>query len=392
MVDIVSNYYDVVILGGGINGVLCAIGLSHKDISVLVVEERDAILDGNQGRVYAFSKRSKEILENFSVWNDGIRSSPIDHIMIYDGNSCSSVHYDRVLVDNQPMGYVVEASEIAKFMHQKLNFDVITSSSCKLFTVKDGFAEIYLSCGKKIYTKLIVCAEGKNSRFRNSLSLKTINYAFGQGFIVCNINHEKHHRNTAIEHFCINGPFAILPMYGGYSSSIVWTEKYEMAQLIQNLPIEEFTKLLQEKCSDFLGKIEVTSKINCYKTSMSLLKKIFINRAIIIGDAAHAIHPVAGQGLNLGIRDVGILVEIIEKYHKLGSDIGQRFILQEIDNRRLLDNVSMSFVCTGINSIFSNDSAILKVARRAAMSVVEMSPTLKKILMSHAMGISSICK
>ncbi|WP_052342420.1 FAD-dependent monooxygenase [Anaplasma phagocytophilum] len=392
MVDIVSNYYDVVILGGGINGVLCAIGLSHKDISVLVVEERDAILDGNQGRVYAFSKRSKEILENFSVWNDEIRSSPIDHIMIYDGNSCSSVHYDRVLVDDQPMGYVVEASEIAKFMHQKLNFDVITSSSCKLFTVKDGFAEIYLSCGKKIYTKLVVCAEGKNSRFRNSLSLKTINYAFEQGFIVCNINHSKHHRNTAIEHFCTNGPFAILPMYGGYSSSIVWTEKYEMAQLIQNLPIEEFTKLLQEKCSDFLGKIEVNSKINCYKTSMSLLKKIFINRAIIIGDAAHAIHPVAGQGLNLGIRDVGILVEIIERYHKLGSDIGQRFILQEIDNRRLLDNVSMSFVCTGINSIFSNDSAILKVARRATMSVVEMSPTLKKILMSHAMGISSICK
>ncbi|EOA62844.1 FAD-dependent monooxygenase [Anaplasma phagocytophilum] len=387
-----SNYYDVVILGGGINGVLCAIGLSHKDISVLVVEERDAILDGNQGRVYAFSKRSKEILENFSVWNDEIRSSPIDHIMIYDGNSCSSVHYDRVLVDDQPMGYVVEASEIAKFMHQKLNFDVITSSSCKLFTVKDGFAEIYLSCGKKIYTKLVVCAEGKNSRFRNSLSLKTINYAFEQGFIVCNINHSKHHRNTAIEHFCTNGPFAILPMYGGYSSSIVWTEKYEMAQLIQNLPIEEFTKLLQEKCSDFLGKIEVNSKINCYKTSMSLLKKIFINRAIIIGDAAHAIHPVAGQGLNLGIRDVGILVEIIEKYHKLGSDIGQRFILQEIDNRRLLDNVSMSFVCTGINSIFSNDSAILKVARRATMSVVEMSPTLKKILMSHSMGISSICK
>ncbi|WP_081265405.1 FAD-dependent monooxygenase [Anaplasma phagocytophilum] len=392
MVDIVSNYYDVVILGGGINGVLCAIGLSHKDISVLVVEERDAILDGNQGRVYAFSKSSKEILENFSVWNDGIRSSPIDHIMIYDGNSCSSVHYDRVLVDDQPMGYVVEASEIAKFMHQKLNFDVITSSSCKLFTVKDGFAEIYLSCGKKIYTKLVVCAEGKNSRFRNSLSLKTINYAFGQGFIVCNINHEKHHRNTAIEHFCTNGPSAILPMYGGYSSSIVWTEKYEMAQLIQNLPIEEFTKLLQEKFSDFLGKIEVNSKINCYKTSMSLLKKIFINRAIIIGDAAHAIHPIAGQGLNLGMRDVGVLVEIIEKYHKLGSDIGQKFILQEIDNRRLLDNVSMSFVCTGINSIFSNDSAILKVARRAAMSVVEMSPTLKKILMSHAMGISSICK
>ncbi|SBO14878.1 2-octaprenylphenol hydroxylase [Anaplasma phagocytophilum] len=387
-----SNYYDVVILGGGINGVLCAIGLSHKDISVLVVEERDAILDGNQGRVYAFSKSSKEILENFSVWNDGIRSSPIDHIMIYDGNSCSSVHYDRVLVDDQPMGYVVEASEIAKFMHQKLNFDVITSSSCKLFTVKDGFAEIYLSCGKKIYTKLVVCAEGKNSRFRNSLSLKTINYAFGQGFIVCNINHEKHHRNTAIEHFCTNGPSAILPMYGGYSSSIVWTEKYEMAQLIQNLPIEEFTKLLQEKFSDFLGKIEVNSKINCYKTSMSLLKKIFINRAIIIGDAAHAIHPIAGQGLNLGMRDVGVLVEIIEKYHKLGSDIGQKFILQEIDNRRLLDNVSMSFVCTGINSIFSNDSAILKVARRAAMSVVEMSPTLKKILMSHAMGISSICK
>ncbi|WP_249549037.1 FAD-dependent monooxygenase [Anaplasma phagocytophilum] len=387
-----SNCYDVVILGGGINGILCAIGLSHKDISVLVIEERDAILDGIQGRVYAFSKRSKEILKTFSVWNDGARASPIDHIMIYDGNSCSSVHYDRVLVDDQPMGYVVEASEIVKSMHQKLNFDVITSSYCKLFTVKDGFAEIYLSCGKKIYTKLVVCAEGKNSRFRNSSSLKTINYDFGQGFIVCNINHAKHHRNTAIEHFCANGPFAILPMYGGYSSSIVWTEKYEMAQLVQSLSIEEFTKLIQEKCSDFLGAIEVNSKINYYKTSMSLLKKIFINRAIIIGDAAHAIHPVAGQGLNLGIRDVGILVEIIEEYHKLGSDIGQKFILQEIDNRRLLDNVSMSLVTTGINSIFSSDSTILKVARRATMSLVEMSPTLKKILMSHAMGISSICK
>ena len=378
------------VLGSGLNGMLSSIGLCQAGLSVLVVEKREEILPGVEERVFAISKKSKDIIEPLKIWDDNIGSAPIKHIMIHDRDSYSYIHYDHALVCEEPMGYVVEARELAKSIKKHIQFDVVTSDSCESVATRDGFAEVRLHSGNIIKTRLVVCGEGKNSSLRSVLSIKTINYDFQQSCLICNVNHKKNHCDTAIEHFFPGGPLAVLPMKGGFSSSIVLTEKSYIAEMLCKLSTEEFKKELEKKCSYFLGDIEVASRIHCFRISMVFSEKQYKGRVILLGDAWHAIHPIAGQGLNLGIRDSNVLVDVIKKYHMLGSDIGQEFVLKEIENRRLLDNFSMLFATAGINYIFARNSSLIKMGRRAIMSVVEMSPYIKKKLIEHAMGMSPI--
>ena len=388
----VSRYYDVIVLGGGFNGVLCGIGLSRSGLSVLLVEKKEEILLGVEERVFALSKKSKSILEELDIWSDHLGCAPINHIMIYDGSSCSYVHYDYALVGSQPMGYIVEAKELAKSIRDKIGFDVVTSDIYESIATKGGFIELRLSSGTMLRSRLVVCCEGKNSPLRDIMSIKTMKYDFNQSCFTCNVQHTKHHYNTAIEHFFPGGPFAVLPMRGGFTSSIVMTERSDVAEMLCKVPTQEFQIELEKKCSSFLGNVEITSGIHCFKISMVFSEKQYKGRVILLGDSYHAIHPIAGQGLNLGIRDVNVLVDVIRKYNSLGSDIGHEFILKEIENRRLLDNFSMSLITTGMNYVFTRSSTLIKIARRAIMSMVEMSPHVKKALIEHAMGISSISR
>ncbi|MDB1135474.1 FAD-dependent monooxygenase [Candidatus Anaplasma sp. TIGMIC] len=384
------SYYDVIVIGGGINGVLCAIGLEKAGVSTVVLEERDSLLSNMKDRVFAIARRSKEILEFYGVWEEKAGYGKIDHIMIYDEGGCTSVHYDKKFVDNMPMGYVVEAEELAKDIKKGIRFDYITSSPYETLTRSGGFAEVSLADGTKLKASLVICADGKASKLRKLLDMPAIDYNFGQSCIICNIRHGRNHSNTAIEHFYPSGPFAILPMGGGFTSSIVWTEKTITAEKLFNS--DNFERELEKKCSFFLGKLELASERKIFNISMSFLKKQFSDRVIFMGDAAHTIHPLAGQGLNLGIREGMAISNILGKYNKLGTDLGQKFILQEIENSRILDNLSMAAVTTITNSLFSSNSLIRKVIRRAAMSIVDMSPLLKRKLMTHAMGISKLCE
>ena len=385
------NYYDAVILGGGVSGILGGIGLTELGIGVAVIENRDSILSNLDHRVFAISKRSKDVFDRFGVWREGGNYCPIEDIMIFDGNSSSTVHYNHTLVGDDPMGYVISGKELSLMLKCKAHrFNHITSTSYGTIEVKDGFIKTSLPNEKKTLSRLVICAEGKESKFLRKSHIRTLRYDYRQSCITCNIQHERHHRNTAIEHFFQGGPLAILPMHGGYHSSIVWTEKPEISQMLLRLPAKEFEVELYRKCGEHVGHIEVSGHRCCHKISMALAERQYSNRSLLLGDALHSIHPVAGQGLNIGIRDVEAAVEILGKYHSLGSDIGQEFVLEEIEKRRLLDNYSMATITTAINSIFSNNSMIPKVARSLAMSIVEMSPYIKKKLITHAMGVSTI--
>ncbi|MFV9870210.1 MAG: FAD-dependent monooxygenase [Anaplasma ovis] len=385
------SYYDVVILGGGVSGILGGIGLTERGIGVAVIEHRDNILSNLDHRVFAISKRSKDILDRFGIWKEGGNCCPIEDILIFDGNSSSTVHYNHKLVGNDPMGYVISGKELSLMLQCKAHkFNHITSTSYSTTEVKDGFIETSLLDGRKTSSRLVICAEGKGSRFLRKSHIRTLRYDYRQSCITCNVQHERHHRNIAIEHFFQGGPLAILPMYGGYHSSIVWTEKPEIAQMLLRLPVKEFEIELYRKCGEHTGYIEISGHRSCHQISMVLAERQYSKRSLLVGDALHSIHPVAGQGLNIGIRDVEAVVEILGEYHSLGSDIGQEFILEEIEKRRSLDNYSMAAITTAINSIFSSTSIIPKVVRSVAMSIVEMSPYIKKKLIAHAMGVSTI--
>ncbi|MGN7678852.1 MAG: FAD-dependent monooxygenase [Anaplasma sp.] len=386
-----TSYYDAVILGGGVNGVLTGVGLAQCGISSAIIEQKQDLLSNLENRVFAISKKSKDIFTRFGVWQPC--DAPIKDILIFDGNCSSLVHYDHRTVSEEPMGYIVSGGELSSVLRTKVHtFDKFTSASCTSVETRNGFSEVTLSDGRKLATMLVICAEGKNSKFRAMAAIETLHYDYGQSCITCNIKHGKHHRNTAVEHFFHGGPFAILPMSGGHKSSIVWTEKSEIAALLAKLPPHEFEAELRKKCVEHLGEnVSVDGEVFCYPISMTLAKTQRARRALLVGDAFHCIHPIAGQGLNMGIRDIGDTVEILGKYYSLGSDIGQDFVLREIEDCRLLDNFSMSAATTGTNAIFSSRSTVFKAVRTVIMAAVEMSPLVKKKLISHAMGISAIC-
>ncbi|MGN7661232.1 MAG: FAD-dependent monooxygenase [Anaplasma sp.] len=386
-----TSYYDAVILGGGVNGVLAGAGLAQCGISSAIVEQKQDLLGNLENRVFAVSKKSKDIFTHFGVWQPC--DAPIKDILIFDGNCSSSVHYNHRTVGEEPMGYIVSGGELSSMLRTKVHkLDKFTSSSYTSVAMRDGFLEVTLSDGKKLTAMLVICAEGKNSKFRAMAAIETLYYDYGQSCITCNVKHSEHHRNIAVEHFFQGGPFAILPMGGGHKSSIVWTEKSEIAALLAKLPPHEFEAELRKKCTEHLGKnVSVDGEVLCYPISMTLAKTQYARRALLVGDAFHCIHPIAGQGLNIGIRDIGATVEILGKYNSLGSDIGQDFVLQEIEDCRFIDNFSMSVATTGTNAIFSSRSTVFKVVRTAIMTAVEMSPLVKKELISHAMGISAMC-
>ncbi|MCU7612314.1 FAD-dependent monooxygenase [Anaplasma capra] len=386
------HYCDVVILGGGVNGVLTGIGLTKHGIKTAIIEQKGEILNNLEHRVFSISRKSKEIFECFGVWEKNGNYCPLEDILIFDGNGSPSIRYSHKLVGNEPMGYTITGKEILSILKKNTKeINLLTSTSYSSVDVDSGFIEISLSGGKKVISRLAICAEGKNSKFRQLQSIETFVHEYHQRCITCNIKHERPHRNIAIEHFFSSGPFAILPMYGGYDSSIVWTEKCETAKMILQLPIDEFESELYKKCGEHTGCIKINGKILGFPVSMVIAKRQYAERSILVGDAFHSIHPVAGQGLNVGIRDVAIVVEVLSKYYKLGSDIGQRFISKEIENRRLLDNYLMSLATFGINSIFSNKSTAIKTVRGFGMSIIEMLPSIKKRLITHAMGMSIIC-
>ncbi|QXK92328.1 FAD-dependent monooxygenase [Neoehrlichia mikurensis] len=381
-------HYSVIVLGGGVNGIIAGIGLTQKGISTAIIDTNSCLLSTIGNKVFALSKKSQEILQNINIWKDIKKYCPVHDILIYDSDSPISIHYNDKIVHQNSMGYIVEGNHLASILKKHLEkLDIYTSTIYQSISVKEDFAEIILNNKKSLRASLIVCAEGKNSRMRTLLKIPTIEYDFQQSCIVCNISHKNNHNNTAIEYFLPNGPLAILPMDNYNTSSIAWTEKSNIVKMLTKLSKEDFEIVLQKKCKNYLKDIKLKSNILSYPVFLTFAKKMYKNRTILIGDAAHCIHPIAGQGLNLGLRDIDRLISNIESAIINGIDIGSDYILQNICRDRYFDNFSMTFATTGLNAIFSNKSCIIKIIRNIGMFSIENSPILKKILIKHAMGI-----
>jgi 2-octaprenyl-6-methoxyphenol hydroxylase len=206
------------------------------------------------------------------------------------------------------------------------------------------------------------------------------------------VGHERSHDFIANEHFLPAGPFAILPLkrdkdHPGHYSSIVWTERADLSPLIMALGDAEFKTELEQRFGNFLGPIEVIGPKWCYPLSLQYSHKTIANRLALIGDAAHAMHPIAGQGLNMGVRDVAALAEVILDARRLGLDIGDNVVLERYQRWRRFDNTLMLAMTDGLNRLFSNNIGPLRLARDIGLALVNKSPPLKKIFMRHAMGL-----
>ncbi len=247
-------------------------------------------------------------------------------------------------------------------------------------------AVAHFAGGERLRGELVAACDGRHSRLRAEAAIKTLAWDYPQSSIVCTVRHALPHRGVAVEHFLPAGPFAILPMTG-QRSSIVWTERSARAAELMALPAEAFAAELARRFGDYLGRLDVLGGRWCHALSLMHAERYAAPRLALVGDAAHVIHPIAGQGLNLGIRDIATLAEVIVDARRLGLDLAVPEALARYERWRRVDSLMLAAVTDGLNRLFSNALPPLRLARDLGLAAVDKLPPLKRFFMRHAMGV-----
>ena len=389
---------ELLVAGGGLNGMLLGIACAGARLSVAVVDRQNpaTMLDDRfDGRTTAIAYGSKLVLDGVGLWPlVAGEAEPIREIRVADDSSPLFLHYDhRELApdetDPPPLGYIVENRVLRRALFERArslpSFRLLAPRTLGPVTADAGGAVATLGDGSQLRARLVAAADGKDSPLRRAAGIRAVEWRYRQTGIVVTVAHERPHAGIAVEHFLPAGPFAILPMTEN-RSSIVWTENAALAPRILALPEAEFAAELEARFGDFLGAIEPVGPRWSYPLSLMQAERYIDRRLVLIGEAAHVIHPIAGQGLNVGIRDCAALAEAVIDARRLGLDIGDDSVLERYQRWRRADAVLLAGVTDGLNRLFSNTIAPVKLARDLGLAAVHRLPPLKRFLMRHAMG------
>jgi 2-octaprenyl-6-methoxyphenol hydroxylase len=387
------NRVDVLINGAGPVGALTAVLMAQAGIKVLVVEAgQPAVLTrpASDGRAIALALSAKRCLEVGGFWQhlDPYAQAILD-IKVTDGSQPLSLSYDHRDLGSEPFGWIVENEQIKSAALQRLielNIPLLTSTTLDHWDRDACGMTVHLSDGKQIKTSLIVGAEGRKSPTRSAAGIGLTGWDYGQTAIVCAINHEKPHHGVAHEHFLPSGPFAILPMTG-QRSGIVWTEKNELVAAIMAQSDAYFLSELSEKIGNILGPISLASPRFAYPLSLQMAQRFISQRLCLVGDAAHGMHPIAGQGMNMGIRDAAALAQTVVESGRLGMDVGTSIVLDHYERWRRFDTTLMMGMTDGLNRLFSNQNSLLATVRDLGLWSVDQCGPVKKAFSRHAMGV-----
>ncbi|MFP4313133.1 MAG: UbiH/UbiF/VisC/COQ6 family ubiquinone biosynthesis hydroxylase [Alphaproteobacteria bacterium] len=391
-----TQNYDVAIIGGGLAGLTLACLLGNGGLRVGIIDAADPQkpMRGDE-RTTAISYGSALILQQAGIWEDlNGRGAPIRDIKILDGDSALLLQFLSEEVGNKDFGTIFLNSDIRAALNNNVkaseNIDLIAPAKVSDFKVdKDGILTI-LEDARIIHSKLAIGADGRNSFMREWLDIDTRAWSYNQRAVVCIARHENPHHNVAVEHFMPDGPFAILPMAddeeGNHRSSIVFTEHGPERKSRMRLSQEEFVSLLQKRFPADYGTIEMAGERSVYPLSLVHAASYIGPRMALVADAAHGIHPIAGQGLNLGFRDVKEIAALVLKAHKAGQDIGSADLLKTYQRRRRPDNMAMVAFTDGLVRLFSNNLPPLKLARRLGLKAVGKIPLAKRFFMKQAMA------
>jgi len=399
---------DVAIAGGGLVGLTLGIALADAGLEVAVIdaETPDHMTgDAYDGRSSAVAYGSQQALAGLGIWKflSGA-AQPIRHIRVSDGDGAGGVsrlflHYDhRLLRDRRgpppPLGFIVENREIRRALldrAKKLSRLRHIAPARIERTERSGVtATAHLSDGRAIAGKILIAADGRTSPLRTEAGIGVTQWSYPQTGIVCTVNHEIAHESVAHEHFLPAGPFAMLPMVPAgkqQRSSIVWTERNDVAAAMLDLNEDDFAAEMERRFGMSLGRLRPASRRFGYPLSLSHAERYIDHRLALVGDAAHAIHPIAGQGLNLGLRDVAALAECIVDAWRLGLDIGNALALESYERWRRFDTMALIAVTDSLNRLFSNDLPPVRLVRDLGLAAVNQIAPLKRLFMRHAMGI-----
>ncbi len=384
---------DVLISGAGVVGMTLAYALAKYGLKVCIVDALDVSKTLNNkfdGRAYAISYAPYTMLKTLGLWEQiGAEAQPIDEIHVTDGNSPVFLHFDKDELGDGPLGQMVEVRHIRTGLFEAINSvkNITLMAPDKIVSTenKDRFVEILLDGGAKISASLVVGAEGRSSALRQQNDIRIRKWDYKQTAIVTTVEHELDHQGIAHEKFFPSGPFAILPLKD-LKSSIVWCEEPERASAILKLSERAFNSELKKKFGDFLGDVKSLGQRWSYPLTMQLADEYIRERFCLIGDAVHGIHPIAGQGFNLGLRDIAALTEVLVDAKRLGGDIGAEFVLERYVHWRRTDNNMLALGMDGLTRLFSNNNPVITIARRAGIAAVEELPPVKNFFMKHARG------
>lgn len=389
---------DVLISGGGMVGMTLALALAQGGLTVQVVDTQapaDTLAPSFDGRVSALAFAVIRMFRQLGVW-DGLapHAQPINEILVTDAKlggapSPFSLHFDAQEVGAEALGHIAEnrytRAALQAVATQQPRLTIKAPARVKDVTVQAGQALVTLDDGQQVGAALVVAAEGRQSPLRDQMGIGVTGWSYPQTGIVATVEHEKPHNGVAYEHFLPSGPFAILPMTGN-RSSLVWTERRTKVHGLLALDEAGFHAELSRRFGDHLGAIHAAGHRWSYPLAFHIARDYVRPRFALAGDTAHGVHPIAGQGLNLGLKDVAALAEVLLDAARLGQDIGGLDVLKRYERWRRFDSLVMGAGMDAMNRLFSNDIAPLRHLRDLGLGIVDSIGPARRFFMRHAGG------
>jgi 2-octaprenyl-6-methoxyphenol hydroxylase len=386
--------HDLIVVGGGLTGLALADAVGGAGFRVLVIEQAplaQLLSAPYDGRVTAVALGARRFLGSIGVW-DAIApaAEPILDIIVREGFSPIQVHYDHRQVGAEPLGFIVENRAIRTALLARAQalptVEIVAPAQVDELVPGPVHAEVALTDGRRATAPLVALCEGRQSRTREKMGIEAKRWSYGQTGIVCTLRHARPHGGLAVERFFPDGPFARLPMTGD-RSSIVWALEEELAASVMALDEPGFLGEVAERFGDDLGELALDGPRWAYPLALVMAASYVGPRLALVGDAARGIHPIAGQGWNLALRDVAAVAELVVDRLRLGLDPGDAPTLERYAAWRRFDSMTLVAVTDGINRLFANDVFPLRVAREAGLAIVERFQPAKRLFMRHAMGL-----
>lgn len=391
---------DVIIVGGGLTGPVLALALASGGVRSTVVDAEPATTHAApdfDGRAYAISLSSRRMLEVLGIWQQAEpEAEPITEIRISDGRPGEGagpldLHFHGQEIDEGPMGHIVEDRVLRRAVLDGMAAsDRITHRTGVRVVGQEagpGRIRLTLDDGSHLDAALAVGCDGRTSGTARRAGIDRLGRDYRQTSLVCAIAHARPHGGVAHQFFLPSGPLAILPLPGN-RSSIVWTETRARAGIIQALPPQAYLEELRPRFGAFLGDIELAGRRYAYPLGLTLATRFTAPRVALAGDAAHGVHPLAGQGLNLGLRDVAALAEVLVTARRRGEDLGAAPVLESYARWRRVDTAMLVAATDTINRVFSNDNPLLRLGRDLGLGLVNRLPPVRRELIRAAAGIS----
>ena len=386
--------YDVVIVGQGLNGLVSAQAVSDLGLKVLIIDRtniKNENLKRSDTRTVAISEGSKILLDKFGIWREISRyTQPIEKIKVIDRTPNRKIDFFNSNKENN-LGYIIKNSvfknSIIKILKRKKNISIINGIELKKINYDSNFIISKFNKGHA-KAKLLIAADGKKSKVRDILETPTINKSYNESALVVNFEHSKNHDNCAYEFFFENGPLALLPMKKekNHQSSLVWSNNKNLLKKYLDCNEDLLAKLIEEKILGTLGKIKKIKSKQIFPLSAHINYDFYDKNVIYVGDSAHSIHPIAGQGWNLGLRDISNLYNLLQEYKALGIDIDSINFTKNYHDRCFYDAFRMFQVTDKLNKLFMKKSYILNLSRALGFDFIEHSPKVKKNITNFAMG------